>query len=77
MTSTDDSDRPVDHFESARNTALHHRDGGSCFRCRQGRCGQYAWAVEELGRHAGGRKLLRQLGFPLSCDDSIEEGQPR
>ncbi|RIV32714.1 hypothetical protein D2L64_24425 [Micromonospora radicis] len=77
MTGTDDSDRPVDRFESARNTALQHRDGGTCLHCRHDRCGQHAWAIEELARHPGGRKLLRQLGHPISPDDSTEEGQPR
>ncbi|MDG4797642.1 hypothetical protein [Micromonospora sp. WMMD1082] len=75
MTGTDESDRPVDRFESARNTVLQHHDGRSCFHCGDGGCGQYAWAVEELGRHPGGRQLLHRFG--LSTDESIEEGQPR
>ncbi|MFI7026956.1 hypothetical protein ACIBMZ_30010 [Micromonospora sp. NPDC049900] len=78
MTGTDDTDRPVDRFESARNTALQHRNGGTCFHCQDGRCGQHAWAIEELGRHPGGRKLLRQLGLLTSSDSpSTQEGQPR
>ncbi|WP_327038363.1 MULTISPECIES: hypothetical protein [Micromonospora] len=75
MTGTDESDRDVDRFESARNTVLQHRAGRICFHCQGGGCGQHTWAIEELGRHPGGRKLLRQLGFPI--DDSTEEGQPR
>ncbi|TCB96501.1 hypothetical protein E0H26_15255 [Micromonospora zingiberis] len=75
MTGTEESDRAVDRFESARNSVLQHRDGGTCFDCGAGGCGQYAWAVGELGRHRGGRELLRRLGFPV--DGSSEEGQPR
>ncbi|PZG17142.1 hypothetical protein C1I95_16055 [Micromonospora craterilacus] len=75
MSGSDESDRAVDRFESARNTVLQHRDGGTCFHCGDGGCGQHTWAVEELGRHRGGRMLLRRLGFPI--DDSTEEGQPR
>ncbi|MDG4796929.1 hypothetical protein [Micromonospora sp. WMMD1082] len=77
MTGTDDGDRAVDRFESARSTVLQHRDEGSCFHCRDGGCGQYAWAVEELGHHPGGRDLLLQLGLPIPCDPSTQEGQPR
>ncbi|MFI7553551.1 hypothetical protein ACIBQ2_27865 [Micromonospora sediminimaris] len=77
MTGTDDGDRPVDRFEAARNTALQHRDGGTCFHCQTGGCGQHAWAIEELAHHPGGLKLLRQLGLPTPSDESTEEGQPR
>ncbi|TCB95443.1 hypothetical protein E0H26_19830 [Micromonospora zingiberis] len=77
MTGTDDGDRLVDRFESARNTVLQHRGGGTCFHCQGDRCGQHAWAVEELARHPGGRKFVRQLGLPISPGDSSEEGQPR
>ncbi|BCJ62120.1 hypothetical protein [Micromonospora endophytica] len=63
MTGTEESDRAVDRFASARLTVRAHRDGGKCFHCRQGGCGQHAWAVAELARHPGGRTLLRQLGL--------------
>ncbi|WP_189050510.1 hypothetical protein [Micromonospora sonchi] len=77
MTGTDDSDRPVDRFTSARNTVLQHRHGGTCFHCLDGGCGQHAWAIEELARHPGGRQLLQQLGLSTPPAPSTEEGQPR
>ncbi|PZG15058.1 hypothetical protein C1I95_20315 [Micromonospora craterilacus] len=75
MTGTDEGDRPADRFESARNTVLQHRKDGTCFHCQDHGCTQHAWAIEELARHPGGRKLLRQLGLPT--DESTQEGQPR
>lgn len=55
---------PAACFASARNTAVQHHHGDKCFHCTPGGCRQLAWAIEELGRHRGGRLLLEQLGLP-------------
>ncbi|MEK8106534.1 hypothetical protein NKG94_17220 [Micromonospora sp. M12] len=77
MTSTDESVRPVDRFESARLTALQHVDDGMCFHCCDNECKQQAWAVEELARHAGGRNILSRLGLRTFTNSSTSEGQKR
>ncbi|MEV4824550.1 hypothetical protein [Micromonospora sp. NPDC049274] len=77
MTSTDESARPVDRFESARLTVLQHVGGRICFHCDDNECKQYAWAMEELTRHTGGQHLLCQLGLLPATDSSPAEGQPR
>lgn len=77
MTSTGESARPVDRFESARLTVLQHVGARTCFHCRDNECKQYAWAVEELTHHAGGRHLLCRLGLLPAAHNSPPEGQPR
>ncbi|WP_328414319.1 hypothetical protein OG470_19770 [Micromonospora sp. NBC_00389] len=77
MTSTDESARPVDRFESARLTVIQHVDDRACFHCSDNECQQHAWAVEELTRHAGGRFLLCRLGLLPAASHSLPEGQLR
>ncbi|MFD6608622.1 hypothetical protein ACFWD1_07005 [Micromonospora chalcea] len=77
MTGVEDSDRAVDRFDSARRTLLQHIAGRMCFQCRDGRCLQNEWAVEELAGHPGGRRLLVRLRLLDPADDTIQEGQPR
>lgn len=77
MSGLDESDRPVDRFDSARRTVLQHEGGGTCPQCADGSCGQQAWAVEELERHPGGLLLLDQLELINPSNQSIQEGQPR
>ncbi|WP_030487931.1 hypothetical protein [Micromonospora chokoriensis] len=77
MTGTDESARPVDRFESARLTVLQHVDRRTCFHCSDDECQQHIWAVEELTRHAGGRRLLSRLGLLPAANHSLPEGQPR
>ncbi|MFF0255946.1 hypothetical protein ACFYPW_26000 [Micromonospora zamorensis] len=77
MTGTDESARPVDRFESARLTLLQHVGGRTCFHCSDDECQQHTWAVEELTRHAGGRRLLCRLGLLPAANHSLPEGQLR
>ncbi|MGW5578884.1 hypothetical protein [Micromonospora chokoriensis] len=77
MTGTDESARPVDRFESARLTVLQHVNDGTCFHCRDSKCPQHAWAVEELTHHAGGRHLLCQLGLVPAADNAALRGELR
>lgn len=77
MTGTNESSRPVDRFESARRTVLQHVDDGTCFHCNDNECQQLTWAIEELTHHAGGRRLLCQLGLLPTADNSPSRGGPR
>ncbi|MEU8333435.1 hypothetical protein [Micromonospora sp. NPDC048839] len=77
MSGLDESDRPVDRFDSARRTVLQHKDGGTCHQCVDGGCGQQAWAIEELAQHPGGLLLLQQLQLLNPSNHPIQEGQPR
>ncbi|MCZ7474692.1 hypothetical protein [Micromonospora sp. WMMC273] len=77
MTGAEESDRPVDRFDAARRTVLAHKEGGACLQCHDGECRQNEWALEELSRHPGGRRLLVQLQLLDPVDDTIQEGRPR
>ncbi|WP_433320248.1 hypothetical protein [Micromonospora chersina] len=73
-----ESDRPVDRFDSARRTAQQHADGRTCFSCTDSTtCTQYAWALDKLPRHPGGRDVLRKLKIPVPVEAPSEEGQQR
>lgn len=78
MTVMEESDRAVDRFDSARRTAQQHANGRTCFNCTDNRtCIQYAWALDELPRHPGGRDVLKELNIPVPVEASSEEGQQR
>lgn len=77
MTGTGESARPVDRFESARLTVLQHVDDGTCFHCSDSECSQHAWAVKELTHHAGGQRLLCQLGLLPAAGNRALRGGPR
>ncbi|MEV0428243.1 hypothetical protein [Micromonospora sp. NPDC050495] len=78
MSPIDDSDHPVDVFDSARRTAIQHAAGGTCFNCTDSKdCKQYAWALAQLRRSRGGLLVLTELNIPVPADAVIEEGQQR
>ncbi|MEU0156209.1 hypothetical protein [Micromonospora fulviviridis] len=78
MSPIDDSYHPADVFDSARRTAQQHANGGHCFNCTDSRaCAQYAWALDELSRHPGGRDVLKELQIPVPVEAPTEEGQQR
>ncbi|MFE9959185.1 hypothetical protein [Micromonospora sp. NPDC005299] len=78
MSPIDDSYHPADVFDSARRTAQQHANGRTCFNCTDNRtCIQYAWALDELPRHPGGRDVLKELKIPVPIEAPTEEGQQR